>query len=109
MSVVSVAERLIAEEARRSAVKRPVARAIVAREAGVSPGSLENLERGRLKFVDRIAGKLNDLLVRKIERSIAELESEIAVIRASPGDARAVDVVGAAAAIEKAKSCLGRA
>lgn len=44
MMAVSVAQRLIAEERLARGVKRPEARKIVAREAGLAPGSLENLE-----------------------------------------------------------------
>lgn len=108
MDVASVADRLIGEEAVRSRVKRPVARVIVAKEAGLSPGTLENLERGRLKFVDRIASKLNDLLARKIERKIADLEHELDVLRRSPSPSRAFDFVGAERAIAEAKRCIGK-
>lgn len=101
--VAGVADRLIGWEAERHGVKRAAAREIVAREAGVTPGALERLQFGRLKFVDRIAGKLNELLVRKIERRIAELEHELATLRAAPGRLSEADVLAAATAIEEAK------
>lgn len=102
-SVLSVASRLISWEAERHRVKRPIARAIVAREAGIANGSLRRLEAGTLKFVDRIAGRLNELLARKIERRIAELEHELAALRATPGHLSEADVLAAAIAIEEAK------
>lgn len=102
-SVLSVASRLIAWETEKHRVKRPIARAIVAREAGIANGSLRRLEGGTLKFVDRIAGKLNELLVRKIERRIAELEHELTTLRAAPGRLSEADVLAAATAIEEAE------
>ena len=107
-SVASVANRLIGWEAERSKVKRAVARGIVARKAGVSASSLERAQSGRLKFVDRIAGKLNDLLVNAIEGQIVALEHELAILRAKAGDAREADIVGAEAALAQARACLGR-
>ncbi len=106
--VANVADRLIGWEAERHGVKRAAAREIVAREAGVTPGALERLQFGRLKFVDRIAGKLNDLLVRKIERRIAELEFELAALRASPGGISEADALAAATAVEEAKRLVRR-
>ena len=106
-SVVSVAERLIGWEAERHGVKR--AREIVAREAGLSPSALDRLRFGRIKFVDRLAGPLNELLVRKIERKIAELGHELAALKARGREADQVDLVAAAAAIETAKRLIGKA
>ena len=108
-SVLHVAERLIGWEAERSNVKRVVAREIVAREAGISPGSIERLQTGRLKFVDRIAGRLNELLERKLERKIAELEHELAALKAIGREADQSDLLAAADAVEKAKRLIGKA
>jgi hypothetical protein len=80
-----IAERLVGEEMLARRIKRPEARRIVAREAGIAAGSLESLARGRLKFIDRIADKLNALLVRKIEQRIASLEEELAIAKAIGG------------------------
>lgn len=107
MSALSVAERLVSEEMLASRVKRPEARAIVAREAGISPGSLESLSRGRLKFIDRIADKLNGLLVRKIEERIASLQHELEVARLI-GDTSEVDLGRAEAALEEARKAIGK-
>jgi len=108
MSVASVAEQLIDDEVRYRRVKKPEARAIIAREAGIAPGSLENLARGRLKHVDRIAGHLNALLVKKLEQRFAEIEHELIFLRATPDPSREADVLGAAAALEDARRCLGK-
>lgn len=107
MSLASIADRLVGEEMLTRRVKRPEARKIVAREAGITPGSLESLGRGRLKYTDRIAGKLNGLLIRKIEQRIASLEQELAVAKAI-GRATEADLVRAEAAIHEAKEALGQ-
>jgi hypothetical protein len=107
MLVASVAERLVGEEMLARKVKRPEARAIIAREAGITPGSLESLGRGRLKYTDRIADKLNELLARKIEQRIVSLEQELAIAKAI-GRASQVDLERAEAALEEARKALGK-
>jgi predicted nucleic acid-binding protein len=107
ISAVSVARRLITDEQARG-VKRLEARATIARQAGLMPGTLENLERGRLKFADRVAGRLHELLVRKIERRIAELQAELAAIAAVSRHIPDADVLAAAAAVDHARRLLGK-
>ena len=107
MSASSIAERLVGEEMLASRVKRPEARKIIARQAGITAGSLESLARGRLKFTERIASRLNALLVRKIEARIASLQHELEVARAC-GDTRDVDFEAAEVALEEARRALGK-
>jgi hypothetical protein len=52
---------------------------------------------------------LNELLVTKIKRKIAELEHELAALKALGREADQVDLVAAAAAIETAKRLIGKA
>ena len=108
MSVAAVAEKLINSEASSRRVKRIEARDIIARESGVSTWTLENLLRGRLKFADRLAGRLNDLLERKLESQMRELEHELAILRAQNSSARQSDLLGAAAALDAAREALGK-
>ena len=103
----SVARRLIAEERMVRGIKRPEARRIVAYEAGLTPGSLENLERGRLKNVDRVAAKLHALLARKIERRIASLQHELFLAQQA-SRVGSIDLERAEAALEEAKRALGK-
>ena len=107
MTAASIARRLIAEERVVRGVKWPEARSIVAKQAGVAPGSLENLERGRLKYVDRIEGKLRGLLVRKIEQRLASLSHELQLAKTMYGVADP-DVRRAEAALEEARQALGK-
>jgi hypothetical protein len=107
MTAVAIARRLIAEERVGRGVKWTEARSIVAKQAGVAPGSLENLERGRLKFVDRIEGKLRALLVRKIEQRIASLTHELQLAKTMYGTSDP-DVRRAEASLEEARKALRR-
>lgn len=107
MSAAGVARRLVAGEQASRGVKLREARAIVAKEAGISPGSLENLGRGRLKYVDRITSKLNALLAKKIEQQICSLERELGLLRATES-ASEIDLARAEAALEEARRALGK-
>ena len=102
------ARRLINDERVSRGINLPEARRIVAGEAGLMPGTLENLERGRIKNIERIARSLDDLLEKKIERRIATLQHELALCRA----ARIVvpaDLDRAEAALAEARRALGKA
>lgn len=106
--VVRVVRTLVAWESEVRGITQKAARQIVAREARVAPGSLERLSAGRLKFTDRIAGRLNELLVKKIERKMAELEHELALARLACRRASPIDVERAEAALEEARRALGK-
>lgn len=108
MLAASIAERLVGEEMLASRVKRPEARKAIAREAGITPGSLESLSRGRLKFVERIAGKLNALLCKKIEARIASLQHELEIARLI-GDTSEVDFEAAEMALAEARKAIRKA
>lgn len=99
---------MISEESVARGINLPQARRIIAAEAGISPGTIENLERGRLKNVDRIARSLDALLEKKIERRITALQHELALCRASRSVVPA-DLDRAQAALAEARRALGRA
>ena len=107
-AVATLADRLVRSEMLLSGSKRGDAEKIVARKAGILPGTMENLRRGRLKHADGIGERLRRLLVAQIERQIAGLESEIRVARATSQRVVDVDVLGAEAALQKARECLGK-
>ena len=115
MSAASLADRLVREEMLTQRVKQPEARANIALEAGIAPGSLENLGRGRLKKTDWIAEKLNVLRINRLEKRIASLKRDLAAARAM-GHASQVDlgraesaISGAEAALREARQALGQA
>ena len=80
---------------------------VIAREIGVLPGSIENLCRGRLKHVDRIAGQVNAFLIKKIEQRLKSLEQELAIAKAM-GVTPKVDLDSAEFALETARKALGK-
>jgi hypothetical protein len=107
MTAAALAKRLINDERVSRGIKLPEAREVIAREAGVSPGSLENLGRGRLKYIDRISGRLNALLVKKIEQRISSLSHELELARAAKTSS-AADLGRAEAFLAEARKALGK-
>jgi hypothetical protein len=57
---------------------------------------------------DRIAERLNDLLVRKIELQIRALEHELAIARLAGRRSHPIDYQHAENAIEQARKAFGR-
>jgi lambda repressor-like predicted transcriptional regulator len=101
---LSLADRFVSEEIHFRKKKRPDAVAAVAADAGIAPGSLENLFKRRLKHVERITAALERLAVRRLEGKVEEFKREIAQIRESgrPHDpARLAHVEAALAEAEK--------
>lgn len=72
--------RLLVDQEHRRGNDRICARRNVARAVGASPGTIENLQRDRLK---QIAGWLRDALrarvIRELEAEIKRLEHELAI------------------------------
>lgn len=107
MSAVAIAERLVGEEMLAKKIKRPEARKVIAHEADITAGSLESLARGRLKFLDRIEGKLNALFIRKLEQRMQALQHELEVAKAMAARDQ-VDIERAEAALEELREALGK-
>jgi hypothetical protein len=107
IALSSMAGRMIGEVMLDKGVKRPQARAIIAREAGISPGSLESLSRGRLKYTDRIASKLNALRIRKLEEHMLLLQHELAIAKTMDAHSK-VDLTKAEVALADARKALGK-
>lgn len=99
---------LVAQEARRTG-DRVRARQNVARVLGTSPGTIENLQRGRLK---RIAGWLRDALrarvIRELEAEVARLQHEIAVLHQTGVDPRSDEATAVRADLSAVLEVLGR-
>lgn len=99
---------LVNQQAKRSG-DRIAARKQVARDIGVSPGTIENLQRNRLKT---IAGWLRDALrarvIRELEAEIVRLQHEIAVLRQSGVDPRSDEMAAARADLSAVLEALGR-
>jgi hypothetical protein len=106
MSIAATAERIIKETMIERGLKKPDARRVVAKEAGVKPGTLERLGNGSLIHVERITDRINAYVVRRLERKIAQAEHELAIARLAsnrPDESRILD---AQAALDMAKKAL---
>ena len=104
----SLANVLVAHEFRRTR-DRARAREIVARSLGTSPGTIENLQRGRLK---KIAGWLRDALrarvLRELEAEHSRIEHEIGLLRRIGADPRGDEMAAARADLSAILAVLGR-
>ena len=104
-AVTYQADRLVRTEMIESRVKRPDAERAVARRIGLSPSTLDELRRGRIKNVDHIAGKIRRAFVGFLERQLVRIEAELATARMVDRD---IDYSAVEAAIAAAKKALGR-
>lgn len=104
----NLAQILVEQEARRCGDRRK-ARTRVARRLGTSPGTIENLQRSRLK---RISGWLRDalrsLVIRELEAEVVKLQHEIAVLRQTGVDPRSDEMAAARADLSAVLEVLGR-
>lgn len=108
----AAARRLVKLRAHHAGISELAARADIARENLLSPGTIENLIRGRVKDVaGRLAVRVHAALARQLEASREAIEQEIRT-RVENGLAPREDVVRKAEAlrdvatqlIEEAKS-----
>lgn len=106
MSVADFAEMAVRETMAAHGLKKPDARAFVAREAGVRPGTLRRLCNGSLIHLERITERMNAYAVRRLGDKIAQFEHELAIARLASGRADDPDLLAAAAALEDAKRAL---
>lgn len=105
----SLANILVSREARRTNDDRPAARRQLARSFGVSPGTIENIQRGRLK---RISGWLRDALrarvIRELEAEVVRLQHEISILKQTGVDPRDNEMAAVRADLSAVLEVLGR-
>lgn len=104
----NLANALVDRESRRTN-DRARARRNVARALGVAPGTIENLQRNRLK---RISGWLRDALrarvIRELEAEIVRLQHELAVHKQTGVDPRSDEATAVRADLSAVLTVLGR-
>lgn len=104
----NLANVLVSQEARRTG-DRIRARKNVARALGTSPGTIENLQRSRLK---NVAGWLRDALrarvIRELESEIARLQHELAILHQTGSDPRGNEMAAVRADMSAVLEVLGR-
>jgi hypothetical protein len=102
--------RVLVDRESRARGSRIVAREHVARSVGASPGTIENLDRGRLKRSP--GGWLRDALkarvIRGLEGELLRLRHEQQIHLQSGGDPRGCEAQEMAADIAKVLASLGR-
>lgn len=106
MSVAATTERIVRETMIERGLKKPEARKLVAREAGVRPGALERLANGSLVHVERITERMNAYAVKRLTSKISEFSHQLDVARLAAVRPDDPDILRAAAALEDAKRAL---
>jgi hypothetical protein len=104
-SVAYMVERLSHHEAQRGGPV-PQVREAVARRIGIPPGTVENIQRNRLKFVGRVETKVRAAFIRLLEQEIAKATHELAIARATSDRGDTPAVFAADAALSQAKQIL---
>lgn len=97
-------------ERARSSLPLQGARKIVARHLGVSPGTLENLRRGRIKDVRAgLLERLRTAVVRELETEIGRLNHELEMARAGCRGASADEIASMVAETDRLRALAGEA
>lgn len=103
--VAYMVERLTRHEAQAGA-RGPQIRNAVARRIGVTPGTVGNIQRNRLKFVERVEAKVRAAFVRLLEQEISKATHELAIARAASDRVDTPAVFAAEAALLQARQIL---
>ncbi len=84
------------------------ARQIVARKIGVPPGTVQNIQRDRIKFVERIEAKVRAAFMRMLEQEIAKATHELEIARRVSDRMDTAAIFAADAAVQDAKKLIER-
>jgi hypothetical protein len=103
--VAYMVERLSQHE-QRGGAHVSQARQAVARRIGIPPGTVENIQRNRLKFVERVEAKVRAAFIRLLEHEIAKATHELAIARAASDRVDTPAVFAADAALAQARKLL---
>ena len=100
-TVFEMVDRLIDDEVRTRGVPRRLARRPVAHRIGLSPGTIENIQRDRLKFVERVESKIRAAFIRLLESEIAKATHELEISRRIADRSDAPSVIKARADLQR--------
>ena len=96
-------------EASRSGANLPDVRKSIARKIGASPGTLENIKRGRLKrLVEGTTDRIKAALIRSLEAELACITHEIQVLRQSGAAPDSSEILEAETLLQRARELIGR-
>jgi hypothetical protein len=96
-------------ERARTGLPLPMARKRVADRAGASPGTLENLRKGRLKNIAaHLYDRLRLLVIAELQAEVIAHEHEIETLLAIGADTRDDEMAEAKASLREIKALLKR-
>ena len=91
----------------RDGLSLPDARKIVARRAGVSPGTLENMRRGRVKnLLGIVRDRIQALVIRELESEIRRLSHDLEMALRCASHPCEDEVLAARAALAAARKLI---
>jgi len=106
-TVASWANELELREQRKTGLRLQAARKNVARRIGVSPGTLENLKRGRSKGLrDWVIQRIHKGIMDELEQEARRLKHELEILRQCGLDAREDEVSKVESLIAQARVLL---
>lgn len=79
-SVTYMAERVIEREPTANGLRREQVIG-AARRMGLAPGTIQNLVKGRLKFVERVEARVREAFIRMLEQEISKATHELEIAR----------------------------
>jgi len=82
------------------------ARESVARKIGVPPGTIQNIQRDRIKFVERIEAKVRAAFMRMLEQEISKATHELEIAGRASDRADTAAIFAADAAVQNAKKMI---
>ncbi|MBB3771478.1 hypothetical protein FHS55_002077 [Angulomicrobium tetraedrale] len=101
-------KRLEKKEAEGTGLNITAVRPLVARRVGLSPGTMENLRRGRIKAIKKhVYEWLLATVDRELASEIRKLETERAFLAAKAGRAPESEVRAVDASLQAARAALG--
>ena len=113
MNVLASAAKGYADECVRFETRtkdRPTAIRAVANDTGLSPGTIENVMRGRHKSKFAfVIEPLRSLYIRKLAKEIERLEHELSLARLASARPDDCEILAAATALQKVRETLDRA
>ena len=96
-------------EASRSGANLPDVRKSIARKIGASPGTIENIRRGRLKrLVEGTTDRIKAALVRSLEAELANLTHELEILRQGIAAPDGDEILEAETLLKRARELIGK-
>lgn len=94
-------------EASRSGANLPDVRRSIARKIGASPGTVENIRRGRLKrLVEGTTDRIKAALIRSIEAELVQLTHELDLLRQGGATPDSDEILQAETLLARAKELI---